>query len=381
MARPGGPRAPLHDPVKQRDDPDKGPERTLDLLDELIGTIHRSRLSTFAARARKHEKRIKRRAEQLSQATASRHRNMANLRFVDEQQADEEDERILEELSSQFAVPAPVPAKREKEKEALPAPRAQLFKGGTQTFNKLDDLQAEIAAAKIFEEFRVELQKFITTDPIRRNTREGREEFADYLVDKYLAKRLDPLPTSKTVSGVRKAVSEIAEKLASADDVSADFGSEFFGIDELSKNDPLSTVLRDTAKGKDSMGRYKNPDDDPNPSASRPTKQDKVAAKQAREAAEAAAAPANRALLAAKVAASSAGGGKTTVLNQGKVVETETERLAREKARIKEQYEAYRRLERTNADAVDKEKKVEVEALADDIRGLLSAVQSVGRSK
>ena len=62
------------------------------------------------------------------------------------------------------------------------------------------------------------------------------------------------------------------------------------------------------------------------------------------------------------------------------MVETEAERLVREKARIKEQYEAYRRLERSNADAVDKEKKVEVEALADDIRGLLSAVQSV-RSK
>jgi len=35
MARPGGPKAPLHDPVKLRDGPDKGPERTLDLLDEL----------------------------------------------------------------------------------------------------------------------------------------------------------------------------------------------------------------------------------------------------------------------------------------------------------------------------------------------------------
>ena len=252
--RPGGPSSSMHDPIRVNKAQGES-ERTLDLLDELIGTIHRSRLSTFAARSHKHEKRMKRRADQLSQAKASRHRLVSNLQFVDEQMADEEDERLLQELSSQFSVPAPLPLP--KINNSIPQLKAQLFSGGTQTFNRLDDMQGDIKAAKIFDEFRIELQTFIEADPIRRNSKEGREEFSDYLVDKYLAKKLDPLPTSKTVSGVRKAVSEIIEQLAVAEDVSSDFGSKFFGLESLGGNDDLSVLLRDTAKGKDSMGRYK----------------------------------------------------------------------------------------------------------------------------
>lgn len=67
--------------------------------------------------------------------------------------------------------------------------------------------------------------------------------------------------------------------------------------------------------------------------------------------------------------------GKTVVINDGKVVETEAERQVREKARIKEQYEAYRRLETANTVKIGSEKKAEYEALADDIRDLLSSVQ------
>lgn len=181
MARPGGPTAAMHDAIriKKADEPS---ERTLDMLDELIGTIHRSRLATFAARSRKHEKRMKRRAEQLSNATASRHRNNANLQFVNEQMADEEDDRILEDLSSNFSVPVSAPAPLRKV-----LPKAQLFTGKAETFNRLENIDGDLQAARIFDEFRVELQQFVQNDPIRRNSVEGRGDFADYLVEKYLS--------------------------------------------------------------------------------------------------------------------------------------------------------------------------------------------------
>lgn len=157
----------------------KGPEeeRTLDLLDELIGTIHRSRLSTFAARARKHEKRTQRRALLATQQHASRHRNKQQLEFIDEQVADEEDERVLESLSAHFTVPptrAPAPSARSlpggpkpsaasaagggggseragghgaeaREREARDREaKASLFSGGPASFSRLEDMQGDI---------------------------------------------------------------------------------------------------------------------------------------------------------------------------------------------------------------------------------------------
>lgn len=369
----------MHDPLHVRK-PDNGEsERTLDMLDDLIGTIHRSRLSTFAARSRKHEKRMKRRAEQLSQATASRHRNVANLQFIDEQLADEEDERTLEEISSQFAVPAPMPvgpASNNSSKQALAA-KAQLFKGSAQNFTSYDALQSDIKAVAIFDDFRQELEKFCATDPIRRNSKDGREEYADHLVEKYLAKKLDPLPTSKTVSGIRKALAEICEKLATADDCSADFASQFFGTEALDRNDELSKLLRDVQVGKDSMGRYK---DSTNDWEGEVQKQELAKAKaKFKAAAEAPSENLTAAAALAKQHGNAAVGAKTVVFNsEGKPIETEAERQVREKARIKEQYEAYRRLDKANLAAVDKEKKKEHEALADDIRALISNVQNVG---
>ena len=138
----------------------KGPdeERTLDLLDELIGTIHRSRLSTFAARTRKHDKRQARRLE-LATQNASRHRNKQQLQFINEEVADEEDERVLGHMSAHFAVPPVLPSVMPqgphrgagpatssasgKKVDALEQPKA-LFSNAPTSFSKLDDLQGDM---------------------------------------------------------------------------------------------------------------------------------------------------------------------------------------------------------------------------------------------
>jgi len=132
-------------------------------------------------------------------------------------------------------------------------------------------------------------------------------------------------------------------------------------------------------KGKDSMGRYKDKADDWEGEVA------KAALNKSRaEAAAVQASPTEKLSAAAAVAKQSAKGpgAKTVVFNaEGKPIETEAERQVREKARIKEQYEAYRRLEKANTAALDKEKKKEHEDLADDIRSLITNVQNVSNGK
>ena len=47
-----------------------------------------------------------------------------------------------------------------------------------------------------------------------RQNEEVRGEYADYLTEKYLSNRLDPLPPSRTISAVRKEMLSIIETFA-----------------------------------------------------------------------------------------------------------------------------------------------------------------------
>jgi len=92
---------------KKEQEADK--EKTLDLLDELLYSIHSTRAHVLEARARKYEKRLAKRAEKSSKGSR---RNRGS--FVDETEADLEVDNLLDEMAEEFNVPAnqpPAPAK------------------------------------------------------------------------------------------------------------------------------------------------------------------------------------------------------------------------------------------------------------------------------
>ena len=183
------------------------PEKTLDLLDELLFTIHSTRTNVLESRARKYEKRVEKRKEKAKMAMRRANRGT----FIDERDRDVEIDELFQDVAQDFQAPAPETkqkgggessdvaeetmqavsslsigggapqstadrmrksmqfmndaldndieqkeakkeAKKEKKNKA-----AKLLQGTADTYGGREELQNDFHAATIFEEFREEL--------------------------------------------------------------------------------------------------------------------------------------------------------------------------------------------------------------------------------
>jgi hypothetical protein len=241
------------------------PEKTLDLLDELLFTIHSTRANVLNSRARKYEKRVEKRKEKANMAMRRANRST----FVDETSQDREIDAMFRDVANDFQAPPPREAqrsdndddfddddeatieavsklkigagaasnsrlrkgaenimaamesdvamgnkKKDKAKGSKPPPR--LLQGSRDAYNSKEELSHDMKSVQIFESFREELQGWFRTNMTGRNDLDQRGTYADYLNDKYLCQALDPLPPSMTVSQVRRQISGIVEALGSA---------------------------------------------------------------------------------------------------------------------------------------------------------------------
>ena len=93
---------------------------------------------------------------------------------------------------------------------------SKLFQGSQSTFQDQEQQAADLHVVEVYNAFRDELTQWFTRDPVRRNDVEARGDMADYLTDNYLSQKLDPLPPSKVTSTYRKYISRIIEELASS---------------------------------------------------------------------------------------------------------------------------------------------------------------------
>ena len=82
------------------------------------------------------------------------------------------------------------------------------------TFATLDEKKNDLAAATFFEEFKTELCTWWANNNLKHSDEDARTDLADFLTEKYMSKKLDPLPPSKIVSNTRKRMMEIIEELA-----------------------------------------------------------------------------------------------------------------------------------------------------------------------
>ena len=81
-------------------------------------------------------------------------------------------------------------------------------------FATLDEKKNDLAAATFFEEFKIELCTWWANNNLKHSDEDARTDLADFLTEKYMSQKLDPLPPSKIVSNTRKKMMEIIEELA-----------------------------------------------------------------------------------------------------------------------------------------------------------------------
>ena len=356
------------------------PEGTLDLLTDLLDTIHRSRQSILAARGRKYQARLERRKERAK--LASRVRLGDDDDFVDETTAEADDERLLEELASQFSAPprasvAPPSLSSSSSSSSsissgIKPESAAIFQGNSDKgFDSATDLKYDLEAAHVFEDFRIEVQKWFGDNSLRRKDTDARGDFADYLVNKYLSKRLDPLPPSKTVTTVRRAISKIVEDVGSATDLSLDFAETAFKI----SGEGLGVVVGGVGSG----GGEVLPGGSAAKSAATDDKNAQTIKAAALAATKAASSVAADPALKKKAAAggAGAGGGKGPAVPAASAAPkmSDAEKREAEKQRIKEQYEGYMKLKNQTEAHPDQAKAKEYEALENDIKSLLTTLQ------
>ena len=113
---------------------------------------------------------------------------------------DEKEEiRILQSITTQFKAP-----------DLKPMP-----------FNKYKSITSsehDPVAESIFNEFSIELQKWMAANQTADD--EVRGEYADFLIDKYLARKLDLFESSPKIASIRKTISQVVEQFASSAELS-----------------------------------------------------------------------------------------------------------------------------------------------------------------
>jgi len=194
----------------------------LDKLEECLEMIHRSRKAMLQARIRRTNQRQQRKKDKNMGSTRSR-QYADSSQFLNVTDQEREDERLLDDFADRFNI-APPP------QEIIPPTMDTKLFQGTLAFDSHNTLTHDLQASKVFDDFRDELQKWWKDNKALRQNEDTRGNQADFLTDKYMCGKLDPLPPSKIVSGVRKEISRIIEEFASDGELPHDFGDIVFQI-------------------------------------------------------------------------------------------------------------------------------------------------------
>lgn len=306
---------------------------SIDLLEECLDSIYRARKKSLDARGiRANIVLEKRRAKLQSQ---SRQRPGTDHSLRNEINHDASFADATAKLASR-STPSPIEISTEE------------------TLN--EDTAYDKKAQQIFEEFEVELVSWWGQQPEKREDDDCKGEYADYLTEKYMCQKLDAFPPSSEVTSIRKRIYKIIEDFAADDKfkIEAHFKSAEYvggkqqkgGVPRVNPKEKSSSVSM-PHKGKDQAMPHK--------------KSSSIS-------------PAERAL--AVAGAASLKSARKTADGAVDVVSTVEQKRVQEKDKIQEQYAAYMKMKQQTVEVESKEHLQQYEQLNDDIRGLLSSIQS-----
>lgn len=239
-----------------------GKQSSLDLLEYCLLEIHRSRQAALQARSRKRREQMKKKAPKLYSKSPRRSRNInddddddeedyssssgsGKLGTVNEKHGsfqfeDDEENPLVDDIIDKNS---PLKQQSEKHREISNVSQnhnSKIFKGSS--FESIESQRHDHEASRIFAEFREDVVKWWKESSIRKQNVDARCEFADYLTDKYMCHKLDCLPTSHVVSAMRKDTSSIIEGLASHGNLPPDFIEKAFDITQQLSSSSSSTL-------------------------------------------------------------------------------------------------------------------------------------------
>jgi len=345
-------------------------ETSIDILEESLNQIHRSRKAALTARVRQTTLRIERRKQHaLRQGRVPKRRE-----YDEEGDGQDIDQQLMEEFSAQFsAAPKPSAPPPEVKNNLSPSTKGgqggggkkkvgeqispQLFRG-TGAFDTTEGHHDDLAAASVFSDFRAELQAWWNDKKnlLHRQDEERRAAFSDYLTEKFMCKKLDPLPPSRVVTSVRKELSRIVEQFCSVGTLPDNFDSIIFEIGDTKQ---AEKIMRETGEVATAvkLKTLKQIDESNNLAA---VESDTFNSDATGGDEEGYSRPKN---------------------NQAKkaIAMSAEEKKALERAKIKEQYESYMKLKSNIGADVDSKIAKQYEDLSSDINSLLSSIQSTDK--
>lgn len=231
---------------------------------------------------------------------------------------------------------------------------------------KADILPQDPEAMNAFDDFCREIDRWWNESSLQtKDNDEERELFADYLCDKYMCQRLDPLPPSKHVTQIRKNISRIIDDFAMKGELSTDV-QQYKSKSKLNTNSSSANVkslkqkLDMQGKPKDEHSTGKITIDTKNNDASKSLN---------------AMTPAAGVTKVGETSKESKLSIEQVVTAKG-VVKTQVDKRELEKQKIKEQYEAYMKIKGKTETHPDTAKTKLYEENLDEIKNLLSSIRA-----
>lgn len=325
---------------------------TLDLLEECLSKIYQCRKASLSAKAHRSFKRLQRRQEQTSKAARPKTPLSGDQQSYFDKDDDEDGfgaEDLLLESMSVYSRSGPKDNEaafgRGFRDEVKSAGSATLMQGSG-SFTSVASTKNDNKAAEAFDAFRKELTDWFDKNIVKRQEEDSRAEYADYLSEKYLAKALDPLPASRTVSNMRKKISDVIDEFVRPGSIASNFtetvfpGNPKIATQTLNDSEALGGGIKKLLSSKEYGSTLES-------------RQQELVAKSA-----------------ASLGHKSAGGSSTDDAKE------------KEKQKMKEQFEQYRKLKKqaekdTEAVFETSAKAKEYEEHLDDIRSLLTSINDV----
>jgi len=205
---------------------------SLDILEECLDTIYKVRKQSIEYRARKFQKRSQRiggRSKPTASSPFTKNKPLTTDKDDSDTEDDEEDEEDnklqTSSLPSKKKVVKPSKVSLATSIGSLPTDSSSTETEsnaanqgkritGSDGFQLMQSQKNDYLATSAYEDFCGELHEWWMENLALREDDEARERCADYMSDKYMCQRLDPLPASRVVTQVRRNISQVIDEFA-----------------------------------------------------------------------------------------------------------------------------------------------------------------------
>jgi type II secretory pathway component PulJ len=349
---------------------------SIDLLEECLETIHRARKMSLNARSERAQALLDRRRSKLASQQSRINTNRTSFEKFDVKSYEKDMHSVTGSSSSSIGGRVGEGTSKglyvNDEAEAPSPAQPQ------------EELSNNQKAELLYAEFEKELSQWWQKAGDKRNDEEARGEYADYLTDKYMCQKLDAFPPSKEITAIRKKMYKTIEDFAT--DPKFDIK---VADDHQESNHPkrVTSAQKKLQQGDKNRGTgtgqvqgqgsvvTAGPSRDKEVSAARTAASTTSKSSKSLTPVERALEQANVQAAERALAQQAAAGNAADALEAPQLTAKEEKALA-EKNRIQDQYQQYMKMKQMSVEADRESQMKQYETLNDDIKGLLTSIQT-----